>query len=45
MRGDGDTAFSREAWTRTAAAYETIRSMPFNAELSAGTLSPTTFPP
>ncbi|MEE7438662.1 TenA family protein [Methylobacterium oryzae] len=33
-----DDAFSREAWARNAAAYETIRSMPFNAELAAGTL-------
>ena len=31
-------AFSQEAWARNAAAYETIRSMPFNAELAAGTL-------
>lgn len=38
---DGDTgsnAFSRDAWARNAVAYETIRSMPFNAELAAGTL-------
>ncbi|MGU3467518.1 thiaminase II [Methylobacterium sp. C33D] len=33
-----DDAFSQEAWARNAAAYETIRSMPFNAELAAGTL-------
>lgn len=33
-----DDAFSWEAWARNAAAYETIRSMPFNAELAAGTL-------
>ncbi|MGE8129764.1 thiaminase II [Methylobacterium sp. NPDC080182] len=33
-----DDAFSPEAWARNAAAYETIRSMPFNAELAAGTL-------
>ncbi|WP_345819523.1 TenA family protein [Methylobacterium fujisawaense] len=31
-------SFSQEAWARNAAAYETIRSMPFNAELAAGTL-------
>ena len=31
--------FSREAWDRNAALYETIRTMPFNAELAAGTLS------
>ncbi|WP_457104516.1 thiaminase II [Methylobacterium sp. P5_C11] len=34
----GPDSFSREAWTRNAGAYETIRSMPFNAELAAGTL-------
>jgi thiaminase (transcriptional activator TenA) len=39
MSGDGGPgSFSREAWTRNAAACETIRSMPFNAELAAGTL-------
>ncbi|MHB2209897.1 TenA family protein [Methylobacterium sp. CM6257] len=39
MTGDGGPgSFSREAWTRNAAAYETIRSMPFNTELAAGTL-------
>ncbi|MCJ2051117.1 TenA family protein [Methylobacterium sp. J-070] len=39
MSGDGGPgSFSREAWARNAAAYETIRSMPFNAELAAGTL-------
>lgn len=37
------TAFSTEAWTRNAAAYEAIRTMPFNAELAAGTLSPSRF--
>ncbi len=31
--------FSQEAWARNRAAYETIRTMPFNAELAAGTLS------
>jgi len=34
----GPGSFSQEAWARNAAAYETIRSMPFNAELAAGTL-------
>ncbi|SDA22189.1 thiaminase (transcriptional activator TenA) [Methylobacterium sp. UNC378MF] len=34
----GPGSFSQEAWLRNAAAYETIRSMPFNAELAAGTL-------
>ncbi|WP_264050030.1 TenA family protein [Methylobacterium flocculans] len=31
--------FSAEAWARNAAAYEAIRTMPFNAELAAGSLS------
>ncbi|MDP4026071.1 TenA family protein [Methylobacterium sp. NEAU 140] len=35
--------FSEEAWARNAAAYETIRTMPFNAELAAGTLAPERF--
>jgi thiaminase (transcriptional activator TenA) len=35
--------FSREAWDRNAATYEVIRTMPFNAELAAGTLSETRF--
>jgi thiaminase (transcriptional activator TenA) len=39
IEGDGGQgSFSRDAWARSAAAYETIRSMPFNAELAAGTL-------
>ena len=33
------SAFSAEAWARNAAAYEAIRTMPFNTELAAGTLS------
>ncbi|KQO55828.1 thiaminase II [Methylobacterium sp. Leaf87] len=33
------TPFSTEAWAANATAYETIRTMPFNAELAAGTLS------
>ncbi|KQP95450.1 TenA family protein [Methylobacterium sp. Leaf117] len=36
--GSGE-AFSAEAWARNAEAYETIRTMPFNAELAAGTLT------
>jgi thiaminase (transcriptional activator TenA) len=32
-------SFSRDAWERNAPLYETIRTMPFNAELAAGTLS------
>jgi thiaminase/transcriptional activator TenA len=35
--------FSREAWDRNAAVYERIRTMPFNAELAAGTLSEARF--
>jgi thiaminase (transcriptional activator TenA) len=35
--------FSREAWDRNAALYERIRTMPFNAELAAGTLSEARF--
>lgn len=30
--------FSADAWSRNLAAYETIRTMPFNGELAAGTL-------
>jgi hypothetical protein len=33
------TTFSRAAWSRNARAYETIRTMPFNADLAAGSLS------
>lgn len=32
-------SFSEDAWARTSAAYETIRTMPFNRELAAGTLT------
>ena len=35
--------FSREAWDRNAALYETIRTIPFNAELAAGTLTEARF--
>ncbi|MGH6770973.1 MAG: thiaminase II [Xanthobacteraceae bacterium] len=35
--------FSREAWDRNASVYETIRTMPFNGELAAGTLSEARF--
>lgn len=31
--------FSQDAWAHNRMAYETIRTMPFNAELAAGTLS------
>lgn len=36
-------SFSQAAWSRNARAYETIRTMPFNAELAAGTLSEARF--
>src|SRR5262245_716762 len=36
-------AFSRRAWDRNAPIYEVIRTMPFNAELAAGTLSEAKF--
>lgn len=32
-------SYSREAWDRQADLYELIRTMPFNSELAAGTLS------
>lgn len=32
-------SFSREAWDVNAQLYEDIRTMPFNEELAAGTLS------
>jgi len=35
--------FSREAWERNAGLYEVIRTMPFNSELAAGTLSEARF--
>lgn len=41
MSGTGH--FSREAWQRNVAIYETIRTMPFNAELASGSLSETRF--
>ncbi len=37
------SAFSAEAWARNAAVHEAIRTMPFNAELAAGTLSRSRF--
>lgn len=37
------TAFSAQAWARSLPAYEAIRTMPFNAELASGTLSPARF--
>src|SRR5215212_11848673 len=35
--------FSREAWEQNAKTYELILTMPFNAELAAGTLSEARF--
>jgi thiaminase/transcriptional activator TenA len=35
--------FSRDAWDRNAKTYEVIRTMPFNAELAAGSLSEARF--
>ena len=37
------TIFSREAWEQGASVYETIRTMAFNLELAAGTLSEARF--
>jgi thiaminase (transcriptional activator TenA) len=31
--------FSREAWDRNIAIYESIRTMPFNVQLASGALS------
>jgi thiaminase/transcriptional activator TenA len=36
-------SFSQAAWSRNARTYEIIRTMPFNAELAAGTLSEARF--
>ncbi|MFL6798377.1 MAG: thiaminase II [Xanthobacteraceae bacterium] len=36
-------SFSQEAWHNNAELYQAIRSMPFNAELAAGTLSEARF--
>src|SRR2546423_1273144 len=38
-----NSPFSRAAWERNVAIYDTIRTMPFNAELAAGTLSTARF--
>src|SRR6185369_17668879 len=35
--------FSHDAWNKNARIYEIIRTMPFNAELAAGTLSEARF--
>lgn len=39
MVGGVADGFSQSAWRANAALYETIRTMPFNAELAAGTLT------
>ena len=39
----GRKLFSREAWTRNAVLYETIRTLPFNAQLASGELSESRF--
>ncbi len=39
MNRTADTPFSRAAWERNAPLYEAIRTMRFNAELAAGSLS------
>ncbi len=38
-----DIPFSRAAWDRNAATYQIIRTLPFNTELAAGTLSEARF--
>jgi thiaminase (transcriptional activator TenA) len=43
MNANSTIPFSRGAWDRNAATYEVIRTMPFNAELAAGTLSEARF--
>jgi thiaminase (transcriptional activator TenA) len=43
MNQTADQPFSRQAWERNAPLYEAIRTMPFNAELAAGTLSAARF--
>jgi thiaminase (transcriptional activator TenA) len=39
----GSKLFSREAWNRNAILYETIRTLPFNAQLASGALSESRF--
>jgi thiaminase (transcriptional activator TenA) len=43
MSKTADIPFSREAWAKNSHTYEIIRTMPFNAELAAGTLSEARF--
>jgi hypothetical protein len=39
MNMTSSNLFSRQAWEENAQTYELILTMPFNAELAAGTLS------
>src|SRR5215208_1921216 len=43
MNTTNQKPFSQEAWNQNAGTYELIRTMPFNAELTAGTLSEARF--
>src|SRR3954451_8297127 len=43
MNMTSSNLFSRQAWEENAQTYELIRTMPFNAELAAGTLSEARF--
>jgi thiaminase/transcriptional activator TenA len=43
MNTTGDNLFSCDAWETNAKIYDLIRTMPFNAELAAGTLSEARF--
>jgi thiaminase/transcriptional activator TenA len=43
MNRTTEIPFSRAAWDQNAHTYETIRAMPFNAELANGTLSEARF--
>src|SRR6266850_8053075 len=43
MSGTTQSPFSRAAWDQNARTYEIIRTMPFKAELAAGTLSEARF--
>jgi thiaminase/transcriptional activator TenA len=43
MSTTADIPFSRDAWDRNAPTYEIIRTIPFNTELAAGTLSEARF--
>jgi thiaminase/transcriptional activator TenA len=43
MSSTTESVFSRAAWEQNAGTYDVIRTMPFNAELAAGTLSEARF--